>query len=371
VLPSVESTTRYNFSLHDDGTDTEAHVLAQRFKHWLYESLTTSVGGSYGRTLLESGEITRTTIGIEFDYRKKTALGPLHLLYSHTRSLQKNDIPGGTRQQVFDEQLVLSSTAVVLPSNPNVDTTTVVLTNATGTVTYTEGLDYNLIPRGNRTEVVRIPGGQIADGQTVLIDYEFVTPADSEFETVTDNFLGEITPLPGWRFYGRYIQSIQSLVEGQDGSGLEDRKTTVLGTDYQRKGVSLYGEYSDVDSTSGPYTQYRVGAGYSRRFNSILDFGFNISDQHTDFPGSETQRISTFGFRAHATPLHRLSILLEPTYRIERGRGLDRNVLDLLFDVRYGVGKIDMRATLRAKDFEAESSNSTTWLVTFFVRRRF
>jgi len=60
-------------------------------------------------------------------------------------------------------------------SRINVDANTVHVWNITRTAEYILGSDFSTIRRGNETYLVRIVGGNIADGENVLVDYAYKT----------------------------------------------------------------------------------------------------------------------------------------------------------------------------------------------------
>ena len=80
-----------------------------------------------------------------------------------------------TTVRVFDEELILIDTTPVDLRNELVVVETIVISNVPRTQVFVEGLDYRLITIGNITSVQRLIGGNILDGQTVSVDYEYRT----------------------------------------------------------------------------------------------------------------------------------------------------------------------------------------------------
>jgi hypothetical protein len=64
----------------------------------------------------------------------------------------------------------------------------VVVKNDSQTQIFVEGFDYRLVVVGSVTSVQRLLGGNIQDGQTVLVDYEYQTSGTAEFETSNASF---------------------------------------------------------------------------------------------------------------------------------------------------------------------------------------
>jgi hypothetical protein len=79
---------------------------------------------------------------------------------------------------ITNESQVLSGTNPVTLLNSNVITATVAVTDSTGTIAYTNGVDYLLTsPDGIVTQLQRTTNSSIPDGATVLVSYEVQTPA--------------------------------------------------------------------------------------------------------------------------------------------------------------------------------------------------
>lgn len=75
--------------------------------------------------------------------------------------------------EVIDESHILNDSDTVYLNNENIDLKTIVITDETGTITYTESVDYNLVQDAAKVEIERIPTGGILDGQTILVDYHY------------------------------------------------------------------------------------------------------------------------------------------------------------------------------------------------------
>jgi hypothetical protein len=90
--------------------------------------------------------------------------------------------------QVFDEPLVLVGTNPVALAQEFVVAGSVTVRNETSTQVFVENVDYRLIVVGSVTSVQRLVGGNIEDGQRVLVDYEYQTAGTAEFDTLTTSF---------------------------------------------------------------------------------------------------------------------------------------------------------------------------------------
>jgi len=158
-----------------DDFDRDTTTLRTRLQHLLYENLTTTVGAGV--------------------LRNDTTAGQSDILDSDLNLLYKRNIPGGgltlqtnfdyriTDRTGFDEGLVqinnephaLATGVVTLLDNQNVDLDSVVVTDIAGTISYIENVDYTLAEIDSFVSISRTLVGAIANDQTVLVDYRFVS----------------------------------------------------------------------------------------------------------------------------------------------------------------------------------------------------
>lgn len=85
----------------------------------------------------------------------------------------RQDAAADVRIPVINERHVVSSTGRFLLENGNVDLVSVVLTDVTQATTFQQGFDYQLFASGTLVEVLTLPAGRIAPGDTVLASYSF------------------------------------------------------------------------------------------------------------------------------------------------------------------------------------------------------
>jgi hypothetical protein len=94
--------------------------------------------------------------------------------------LTHSPCPSGVIPNLYitNESQVLSGTNPAALLNPDVITATVAVTDSTGTIDYTDGVDYVLSgTTNNLTDLERTTNSIIPDGATVLVSYEVQSPA--------------------------------------------------------------------------------------------------------------------------------------------------------------------------------------------------
>lgn len=158
-----------------DDFDRDTTLLRARMQHLLYENLTTTaeVGANLNDTT--AGRENIYDGGLNLLYQRNIPWGTLTLstdfnyVFTDRSGFDKSVI------QVNDEPHVLTTGVVTLLDNDNVSTNTIVVTDITGTIVYTENIDYTIGQVGNFTRISRTTVGAIANGQTVLVDYQYTS----------------------------------------------------------------------------------------------------------------------------------------------------------------------------------------------------
>jgi hypothetical protein len=130
---------------------------------------------------------------------------------------------------VIGERVTLSGLSFVALARPRVVQASVRVTNEARTQVYVLGLDYTLSVLGETTRLQRIASGQITDGQTVLVDYEFEVGGTFNYTQLDQN--GALQLSWGGRFslYTRWFDSRPTLKEGVPLRVLNTVRSTLVG----------------------------------------------------------------------------------------------------------------------------------------------
>ena len=131
-------------------------------------------------TLTGDADITRTTqldasrgaMSASATHQRDLAGGKASATYSYAFSRRDQQAKAG-EAAVVGERLMLTGTALVALRNPQVVTGSVVVSNLSRTQVYAEGVDYLLSALGLAARIQRVVGGNIVDGQELLVDYAF------------------------------------------------------------------------------------------------------------------------------------------------------------------------------------------------------
>ena len=115
---------------------------------------------------------------------------------------------------VFDESVVLIGTNQVALANSFILQNSVIVRNVPKTQVFVEGLDYRLVTIGSQTSIQRLIGGNIFDGQTVLVDYQYQTGGTVAFDTLGQSYVADLRFLTYFDIYFRYSDQQNDVTSG-------------------------------------------------------------------------------------------------------------------------------------------------------------
>jgi len=196
-------------------------------------------------------------------YKKTTKAGQLNL--SLGLGYQRKDRESLVTQiSIIEEAVVLAGTTPISLSRDFVIVDTVMVRNETGTQTLIEGVDYRLIEIGSQTQIERLLGGSILDGETVLVDYEAETGGTFEYSQINQTMNVDFKFAKYHSVFVRYRNNKQTLESGFSTLPFNSVETVEIGLREQLplrwSGLQLYGEarYLRQDEDINPYKQKSI-----------------------------------------------------------------------------------------------------------------
>ncbi len=278
------------------GSKQTLYNASANFQHQLFDSLITSSELSASQLDLDDDDFTSTDqrgrLGL--DYTKTVPYGILFAT-AHLGVSFLDESDRGSSIFINDESHTFGPAGIIVISRRNVVSNSIVITDITGLIFYSEGFDYDVNNLGERVEIRRIPGGLIAPNQTVLVDYEIgPEPGSDTTSTVfgfTSRYEFDDGPLAGLALYGRYRELNQDR-DSDNGASLptSDYRETTFGAEYTFWRFSLLAEQKNHDSDLSPFDSTKFEAEYRQFFGRdhlLLIRGFHqIIDRKS--AGSET-----------------------------------------------------------------------------------
>jgi hypothetical protein len=231
------------------------HDASANFRHTLFDSLVTTgrFGGIHQDMPTDTFESDELDAELALDYTKRvpggTFFGTADLRWSRVWQSDRGEpIP------VVGAPYTFPPSDLIIIFEENVVESSVVITDITGTIVYSRNVDYTLLVLQDRVEIRRIPGGNIAFGETVLIDYD-IGPEPGGRTTTTGagvslRYTIDEGLLSGLSVYTRYFQQDEDRSPEDFVAGVVDNDfyDLVYGAEYNLWKLYLKAEQQIRDS---------------------------------------------------------------------------------------------------------------------------
>ncbi len=192
-------------------------------------------------------------------YNRDIPNGSLHLGMSLLYDRTDQSSNQGTAL-VIDENITLAGTTAVSLQQDFVISSSIVVTNLASTQTFVENLDYRVITVGSNTEIQRLIGGNILDGETVSVDYQYQTGGTFEFDTFNQSYFLNLRFYRFHELFAQYRDSSQTVVSGAATTPLNTSENILAGVRVEYPFLSGWlvgGEasYEEQDQGISPFTR--------------------------------------------------------------------------------------------------------------------
>ncbi len=191
--------------------------------------------------------------GFDVSYVRPTSSGEFAfdaaLNYYHTR------MSGDTGQRVVrGEAYDMGGPRTPFLQNTEVQLASIVVHDANRVRIFLPGLDYMVVPVGNRVRLTRVPTGRIADRDVVYVDYTYRVPTSSDQHTFRADVMAEYRFKMGLTPYYYY----EGRCEDRDNNdrlflSRDNTHRHRLGARYERDRWNVSGEAEFFDDTIEPY----------------------------------------------------------------------------------------------------------------------
>lgn len=295
-----------------------------RIEHQLYESLKTYLLFEHVNNMQTFSKEFYSTYSAGISYRKKIPFGVLKASYNFSnRDLTRNNYDN--KFTVFNEEVVLSDNEIVLLANPYVDINSVVIKNLTETIVYRENIDYVLVARNNFLEVERLPGGLIASGKTVYVDYIAEAQPSYSYALQINRFNVRLTLFENiLEIYYRKLNNDFSDITSIYTNIFKTISQNVVGANINYEFISFGFEYDDYNSNIIPlksYTYYlRVSKRISKKFSGSASGRLKYMELLQE---KQWQKFHDFNGQLNYSITTNTNFNINASYRYQKGRGLD------------------------------------------------
>jgi hypothetical protein len=395
LVSSYDANYERDSSVTPDGSEKSNDFYGDiSLSHQLYQSLTStlllqgldyssndSVPGDQGNS---SSQTIQYGGGVTEQYTKR--LGPStrlsvagSLFYEHT--IQKDT--GSTIIQTNESHTFSSDTGSFFLNLPNVDQSTIIVTNSKGVLpSYQEGIDYTVGRNGSLTMITRMATSSIPENTKVLVTYTAATTPSGQYDTVTGAMNVRVDFWNGLvGVYGRW-NSIQNFDQRQTGvpvNSPEDDSLSVIGV-LQNLSDFAFGadatwhwlrggiEYETYDSSFGSYDNARLyeSLAFQPDKSSALNFDFNQSEAlYTD--STLDQQDYSFISRYRRRFGDNLGFDMEGGVEILRGGSLvDQTLIAVRPGLDFKIGQLTIKASY-SYEHTTYAHSSRSDQQTFFI----
>ena len=272
---------RYGFYRYQQGNiDVSQHKLDAQALYTPTQDLRISMDG-YGLYEQDDQDVTTSEFGggPDVNYHKATSVGDLNI--NAAFAYQRTDINGDAGQRVvIGEAHSLGGSRPVFLTKSDVILTTVMAHDEKRLRYFVKGIDFLLIPIGNRVRVERILTGRIASDDVVYFDYQYRIPAQASLNSYRSDFLIEHT----FKFGLTPYYGLESRCEDVESSRAtpwrgEDSHRHRLGLRYEKDRYTVGTEYEIFDDSVEPYDAWHLTgrAGLFRSATHSLDLSGELS----------------------------------------------------------------------------------------------
>ena len=374
---SLQTMYKYQFNRERyEGLDIETQRVDFQLVHQMYSNLTTTFG-AFGLYEDIEDDINTTQYGafVDCQYNRKNRFGHFYANLAVAYDTEEVDGENGLRV-VLDEAGTFRDPISLTLRNRNVVPYSIVVTDAANRRIYQLGVDYVYTRLGNVTQLRRIRTGRIANGDTILVDYQYRTPADGKLDTirvdfsVEQRFTGGLTPY--YRLSYRNQEDDHSWGFARRADRTDHHR---LGVNFEQKRYSLGAEVEIFDDTVEPYDAFHLTGMLHvlQRPDQNLDLSSRLSRLY--FEGGYDDRDVTvldveLDHRWRLT--ESWSTVERVAYRFEDDSSTgDTHAWDVVAGLEYAAGDLSGELTLEYDRLNLPDSDDEDFGVYFRVRRDF
>ncbi|MFQ5453260.1 MAG: hypothetical protein ACE5D6_03635, partial [Candidatus Zixiibacteriota bacterium] len=291
--------------------------------HYLYRSLITTAAFKTYKNKFDPGEEMDVNPSLNLNYRKTTFFGGLKLNYNFGYREHKVDkISIQSDREIF----IYSSGIPITLSNSNIDTSTIVITDAGDqqAVPYLEFIDYIIELSGSSIQIIIPLISSIQDGDSIQVTY--ITSNDNyyKYDELTNIYGFSIGYHRTISFDVRHSKFNRTLLDGFSSVNLDDVDIDWVNLTVRFQKLIWEGSYYNLKSIRNPVKRRRVSAKYyyslSNRINLVINGSFLVSD-FSDV--SEQSEQTNFSIDTWFHPRRNLTVKSRVLYRKKVGRSDD------------------------------------------------
>ena len=371
----------YNYSSSNQGDLVSTlNSAAGGVSYWPTKDLTATFGVHGDNN--ETNQFLAHTYGLDGTgrYQRNLPLGLAQASYG-LRYDQRDQQALASQTSVLGERLTLAGTIFSALARQRVNGGSVIVSNITRTQTFVAGQDYLLSVVGLETRVQRLLGGNILDGQDVLVDYNYDVGGTYAY-TQTDQTLNLSWGIGSYlNLYFRYLDSMPRLTSGTPTFQLNEVRSGLYGARADMPlrmpfevivGGSFEGE--DRRETISPYRRQSEDV-YVQTEDPLFasgKFRFSVRRTHLAYANSvQNVDLTGYDFRYWSRHWFGLDVSADASYERDVGAPVarSRTIGSLKAQWRYRKASVTFDLG-RTRETQGELDRSRT-LMQVLLRRDF
>ncbi len=269
---------------------SKSYTLSAGLSHQLYENLRTSFNLSSTRDNHSNGDLDTDQAHLDLRYNRRIPWGRLTMNFGVRERIRDDQRDGGIAHARAEPHTFVGASTQVFLGHLNVDTLSIVVTDASGSIIFVEGIDYIVDIVGRSTRITRDPFAGIGDDQLILVDYSYMPdpPAKTGLTNINygiNLYLGDYLDL-----YYQYHQSRERLISGEYPTDLRDETSQMAGMELEWKWSRTRIELEDRDTVVAPWRRFLVRE--TLAFRPAHDFSFSLGAAYSETELKDTGEIT-------------------------------------------------------------------------------
>jgi len=376
--PSLQSWYDYRFEWSKQTSQEQMiNEATANFQFQLFDSLTMIGNAGYNGLDVPTDGFSSNELFTRLDvqYLKQVPGGALEANVNGIIS-GLDQSARGAPIQITDDLRAFSPNAFFIDQR-NIQASSIVITDITGTIVYALNVDYVVFAFPDSVQVQIVPGGNIVPNQVVLVDYTIGPDPGGRTTTTGVGVELRYTFQEGWfrglSFYGNYFHQDQTLsIETPDfpANEFEDLR---YGIEYNYWKLYFRAERQHRNSTLSPFDATRIEGRYTEPLGRNSNLVVSALYQEIDRTDEDfRQQTTTFSAQWNQQFTERLRTSLLFQYQLsDDNQSFDTDAFEGQLDVSWRYRQTEIYGQFRGSINDSAANDTTFARVIVGIRREF
>lgn len=364
IVDSTEVDIDKDLKKLNTGVNYRAGLMNTGFSLRVEDNVTSKIDSSH------------TGLRYNFSYKAPVSTGKIKFQFNSQYDI-RDQITNEDYVEVYGESHVLDGISLVNLNRDYIDILTIDVSNESRTQVFVEGIDYEITVLGVQTRIVRVIGGSILDGQTVLVDYRYETGGTFAYDMATNNMNVNWAILKSFDVYLRYSDTYINRLDGSPSITLNSLTSVTVGMRANKSlttGIKVGGEIyqENRDEDINPYTKKNIEAFIEMPLPQLTNLRVSASrviQENENF--DEDTDSEDLTIRIKSRPWLRGSMSWESSYKNDVGGTTTRLMLRHRLRLTWKVRQLSLGAALNYRKEEQGINGRERWDARITASRKF